>query len=197
MKQIIINEMLFEDLMKGCKGATAKDSCRPALQYIKIENVSDDTIVAVSCNGYRASRMTFNCKNEGSERFAAYIKPFAFKALPKGMDNVIISVDEKRTTRVEFKTLFGTMVYQFDFCDDWGFDIEKQFNIGHQHDREIGVDMNVLASACKSISATVGYRPVAIMETSADKNKAFIMRSKGEGFTIEELVLPVRIYEEK
>ena len=65
-----------------------------------------------------------------------------------------------------------------------------------ESDRKIGVNAMYLSGACKAIGAVVEDRNnLAVLESSDNPIKAFLLRGKGEGFTIDQLILPIRMVE--
>lgn len=196
MKQIYISEILFDKILKSCKGSVAKDICRPELQFIRIE-VKKDKITAYSLDGYRASRIIVPLKEEAEEEFIAFIRPFTLKVTPRGVEKVLLGLNDENAF-VEFKTIHGTTRFVFDKPARWGVEMERVFEEGRKHDREVGVNAKYLSDACKAICATVEDRNnLSILESSENPLKSFCVRAEGEGFTTDQLILPVRYFKKE
>lgn len=192
MKQVLIPESLFNKILKGCKGSVAKDCCRPELQFIRIE-VAKLSITAYSLDGFRASRIVIPLKQEAEEEFVAYIMPFAFKEIGNGRANVLLGLDEEGAF-VDFQTFQGRTRLTFGKPKEWTCEIEKIFKDAKEHDREVGVNAKYLSEACKAIYGVVDDRNnLAVLESANNPTRAFCMRGKGEGFTIDQLILPIRL----
>lgn len=194
MKQIHIPENLFNKILKGCKGSVATDMCRPELQFIRIE-VAKQSITAYSLDGFRASKIVIPRKEEAEEEFIAYIRPFTLKELKTGKETVLLGMDGEAAF-VDFKTTHGRTRYTFDVPKPWSVEIENIFKVARESDRKIGVNAMYLSGACKAIGAVVEDRNnLAVLESSDNPIKAFLLRGKGEGFTIDQLILPIRMVE--
>lgn len=194
MKQILIPENLFNKILKGCKACVAKDACRPELQFIRIE-VARQSITAYSLDGYRDSRVVIPLKKEAEEEFIAYIMPFTFKEIGGGKENVLLGLDEEGAF-VDFKTFQGRTRLTFSKPKEWTCDIKSVFESGKIHDREIGVNAKYLSEACKAIYGTIDDRNnLAVLESANNPLKSFCVRGKGEGFVIDQLILPIRFTE--
>ena len=97
---------------------------------------------------------------------------------------------------VDFKTTHGRTRYTFDVPKPWSVEIENIFKVARESDRKIGVNAMYLSGACKAIGAVVEDRNnLAVLESSDNPIKAFLLRGKGEGFTIDQLILPIRMVE--
>ncbi len=195
MKQIYIPEIFFDKILKSCKGSVAKDACRPELQFIRIE-VAKETITAYSLDGYRASRIVVSLREPTEEEFVAFIRPFSFKVSSEGYEKVLLGLDEENNAFVEFKSAYGITRYTFDKPQKWSVDMANIFQGAKVHDREVGVNAKYLSEACKAIASAIEDRNnLSVLESSNNPTKAFCIRGKGNGFTTDQLILPVRFAE--
>ena len=71
--KVTIPERTFERLLSATKHSVANGDPREELCHIKL-TVTKNSITAFSCDGYRASKITFEA--EADEDFVIWIKPF-------------------------------------------------------------------------------------------------------------------------
>lgn len=110
---------------------------------------------------------------------------------------MLLGLDEENAF-VEFKSAYGITRYTFDKPTKWSVDIANIFQGAKVHDREIGVNAKYLSDACKAIASTIEDRNnLSVLESSDNPMKAFCIRGKGNGFTTDQLILPVRFIERR
>ncbi len=193
MNSIKVNERVFKKILTTLKDCVAKDSARPALQYIRLE-IKTDRIVGYSLDGYRSGRIIIPCKEPNEEEFVAYIKAIPFKTSASEMKDVLISSDGVNTT-VEFEQAVGNIRYSFSHPDLWEVDMEEIWEDAKRHDREIGVNATYLSRAFKTLAeAGDDHRNrLAILETKRSRVEAFCISAQAEGgIQLDQLVLPIR-----
>ena len=192
--KIVIQETMFDTLLKGVAKSVAADDYRRELKFIKIV-VKKDSLAAYSCSGYTAARVIYDLESNEAE-FTCYIKPIPFKASKSGANSVTIELTEG-VASVEVPTEYGTLRYSFDQPKEWSVDIEKVFTDAKQHDREVGVNAVYVARALKMLASTsLDRNKLAIIESKDSKTGAFCIRASRKGFACDQLILPVRIDEE-
>lgn len=148
-------------------------------------------------DGYRASRIVVSLREHTEAEFVAFIRPFSFKVSSGGNETVLLGLDEENAF-VEFKSAYGITRYTFDKPTKWSVDIANIFQGAKVHDREIGVNAKYLSDACKAIASTIEDRNnLSVLESSDNPMKAFCIRGKGNGFTTDQLILPVRFIERR
>lgn len=193
MNSIKVNERVFKKILTTLKDCVAKDSARPALQYIRLE-IKTDRIVGYSLDGYRSGRIIIPCKEPNEEEFVAYIKAIPFKTSASEMKDVLISSDGVNTT-VEFEQAVGNIRYSFSHPDLWKVDMEEIWEDAKRHDREIGVNATYLSRAFKTLAEAGDDRRnrLAILETKRSRVEAFCISAQAEGgIQLDQLVLPIR-----
>lgn len=194
MNSVEVNERIFKKILTTLKDCVAKDSARPALQYIRLE-IKTDKIIGYSLDGYRSGRIIVPLKEPREEEFIAYIKPIPFKVSADEMENVIISSDEN-TTNVELVQAIGNIRYSFQHPASWKVNMEEIWKEAKRHDREIGVNAAYLSRAFKTLAeASDDYKNrLAILESKRSRTEAFCISAKAEGgIQLAQLVLPVRV----
>lgn len=147
-------------------------------------------------DGYRASRIVVSLREPTEEEFVAFIRPFSFKVSSEGYEKVLLGLDEENNAFVEFKSAYGITRYTFDKPQKWSVDMANIFQGAKVHDREVGVNAKYLSEACKAIASAIEDRNnLSVLESSNNPTKAFCIRGKGNGFTTDQLILPVRFAE--
>lgn len=190
MKRIDINDELFKTAIEGVKHAAAKDESRPILKYIKVVATAHD-VTFYTLDGYRAAKVQI--KQENAAEFSCYIKPIAFKPLKGCPQNVVIEYDEQ-AAYISVITEYGALRYEFKQPNATFVDIEKIYADAHAHDRELGMNANYVAEACKAIAKqSLDRNALTIFESKEDVTKAFILRAESGDILNEQLILPVKL----
>lgn len=197
MKRVEINEIIFKKLIDGVKHCVSKDNSRPILQYIQVK-VKTDTITAYALDGYRAGRVEIKNTCPIDEEFTCLIKPFTVKTSKNGINPVVIGQSDKKTF-VEVMTEYGVLRYGFDIPNGEFFDIEKVYAAARPHDRELGIQPRYIIDAMKSLNGIQHCYDISavVLESKENNKQAFIIRAKNEYVLNEQLILPVRMPEEK
>lgn len=198
MKRVEINEMQFKKLLDGVKHCVAKDDSHPILKYIQIK-VKSDTITAYALDGYRAARVEIKNACPIDEEFTCYIKPFPFKVSKYEINPVVIEQSDGKTF-VEFTNEYGVLRYGFIVDGDFP-DIEKIYDGARPHDRELGLQLRYVIDALKSLNGidciSKGGGSCAVFESKENSLKPFIIRAENDNIVNEQLILPVRISENR
>lgn len=195
MKQLVLSESEFKNLLDGVKHSVATDDSRPMLQYIRIE-VEKNKITAYTLDGYRASRFVINRKTENPDEFVCYIKPVPFKETKSGTRQVLITHDEKSTTSVQYETEYGEIVYRFNTKGGEFVNIQAIFEGAEAHDRETGINAKYLAQAMQALAKVdAGRNHIATIEGKSDILKPVLFKAKNSDYENTQLILPVRIPE--
>ena len=191
MEKIIIEETQFEEILKGVSKSCSCDDWRPELKYIRFL-VNDGEMTAYALNGWIAAKVSVPFTTQPGESVEFYILPIKFKASKNGGRNVEITINDNIVS-VTVPTDYGNLAYQFAQPKPWTIKIDSIFADAGEHDREIGVNANLMIKCLKAISETsLDTKRLAIIESKPSKTKSFIIRSSRKGFTNEQLILPVK-----
>lgn len=181
MKQLILSESEFKDLLDGVKHSVATDDSRPMLQYIRIE-VQKNKITAYTLDGYRASRFVINRKTENPDEFVCYIKPVPFKETKSGTRQVLITHDEKSTTSVQYETEYGEIVYRFNTRGGEFVNIAQIYAGAEEHDRETGINAKYLAQAMQALAKVdEGRNHIATIESKSNPLQPVLFKAQNGG----------------
>lgn len=194
MKQVILTEQEFKNILDGTQHAISNDDERPALQYIRLD-IARQSITAYSLDGYRAARLLLKRSKENDDEFTCYIKPIPFKPTKNGILPVTISYDNKITT-LDIRTFYGSMCYRFENPGGGFPDIEKIYESAAAHDREVGANARYVAQAMQAI-AKMNHRidHCCVIEGKESSTQPIIIRAKCESMENTQLILPIRILE--
>lgn len=115
MKQIEIHMDLFEEIQKALKNCTEKDDFRPELKMIHV-SVDEENATFVSCDGWKATKITTPHKNEGVEPFEGN---FSEVQLPKqkpvnGKIKIGLSIEYRNMICVSYETEDAIKTNYFD-----------------------------------------------------------------------------------
>lgn len=191
MKKIILGETQFEEILKAVSKSCSFDDFRPELKYIRFL-INDGELTAYALNGWIAARVSIPFTTQPKEAVEFYILPIKFRASKNGGRNVEITLDDNIVS-VALPTEYGNLVYKFVQPKPWTIKIDSIFTDAREHDREIGVNANLMIKCLKAISETsLDTNRLAIIESKPSKTKAFIIRASRKGFTNEQLILPVK-----
>jgi hypothetical protein len=95
---------------------------------------------------------------------------------------------------LEIPTEYGTLTYHFKQSIQAKTDYDKIFNDAKSHDREVGVSASLMARVMSSFSNVLTERnKTVVIESKEKNNQAFCISAEDENFTIEQLVMPVRL----
>ncbi len=190
MNSVKINECIFNKILVALKGNLSKDWQRPTLKFIRLD-VKKDKIIGYSVDGYTAGRIIIPCVKPNPDEFTAYIKPIPFKETPRGIEDVVISVDNGLAS-VEIMQE-EKQCYTFKMPESFGVNIEKIWKDEDYADEEISVNALWLAKSLKTLSAT-HYDPQhrAVIKIKKNKTKPIIASAMCEDIQIDQLILPIR-----
>lgn len=194
MKKVTIEQNTFKAMIEGVRHAVSTDNCRPILQCIRVV-VTPATVTFYALDGFQAAKLQI--KHENDCDFVCYIKPIKFTPLKSGAFTVDIEFDEEnRTACVNIRTEYGELVYKFTQPTGEYIDIEKVYADAREHDREIGISAGRVAKALNSIIKTSKDREHGVIfESKENRLTAFILRSIDKDIVNEQLVLPIRFFE--
>lgn len=185
MKEVKINEFIFKKLMDGVKNCTAKCDSRDWINCIKLV-IKKDSVTMYALDGYRAGKTQIMQNNE--DEFTCYFKPFNFKPLKAGVNDVVIIFDKNIVT-ITTITEFGKTSYDFLQPSESSFNIEQCFqdtqkDISHR----FGVKSNYLIQALRNAESE------AIIEIPSNNESPFLVENLSEEVVKNtQLILPVRI----
>lgn len=191
MFKVAIQKDAFKALLAGTVHATAKDDSRPILKYIKLE-ISKETIVATSLDGYMAGRVRIKQKNE--QEFTCFIKPLPIKEADAMIPIIVEYNDENGIASVTVPTNGSIITYSFKQPSGDFPNMEEIFDNALKHDEETSCNAQYLLNACRAICSH-GFdrnRLVTIL-TSQNQVKPFVLRAGGDDILDERLILPVRV----
>ncbi len=195
--KIIINEIMFEKMLNAVKSGCARNyASKPALEYIRIK-AENGKITAMVCDGVSGARFTLNAMDCDGEDFTCLIKPISFKASKNGTLPVSIELVDNECL-LDVPTAYGNLTYHFK--QDWVWDdkLDKIFDKMKTHDREIGVNANLMARIMRNFaSVSTRYPHGVVIESKDSKTEGFRMYAIEEDkFEFEQFLLPVR-YDKK
>lgn len=192
--KVQIDELTFEKMLKGTKSFVSADNCRPILKYIRLD-VKAYELIFSALDGYRATRI--HVPKESPEEFTVFFPPFDFKASKSGSRQVTIS-KENDVCKIEIETiLFTDTIYQFKQPTESGVDIHKVYDKQNFPKQKIVFNAAYLSQALNAIKGISNdVHKTAIIEI-AGQLEPIIVKNKDKEFLVEELILPIRISEEK
>lgn len=185
-----ISEIMFDKMLKAVKNGVSQNENRAELKFIRVR-VKESKVTAFTCDGCSATRMTFEAtKSDGD--FECLIKPIPFKMSKCKLNMVCLSLEDGEAT-LEFPTEYGTLMYRFKQKIQMKIDIDKICGSMDSHDREIGINANLMGRIMRSFSSVVSDRNKLVIMESKDKNlEGFRMRAEEDTFTLEQYLLPIR-----
>ena len=191
--KVYISEIMFDKMLKAVKNGVAQDTNRPELCYIRIR-VEGSKVTAFTCDSYSVTKMTFEAiRSEGN--FECLIKPIPFKMSENKLNTVCISL-ENGVAELEFPTEYGTLAYHFEQKIQMKIDFDKICVGMKNHDREIGINANLMGRIMRSFSSVVSDRnKTVIIESKENNREGFRMIAEEDTFTLEQYLLPVKIKE--
>ena len=188
--KVTIPERTFERLLSATKHSVANGDPREELCHIKL-TVTKNSITAFSCDGYRASKITFEA--EADEDFVIWIKPFSFKASKSGMRIVKIeSIDLYICISIQNEK-YDECFYQFPKKNIVSkINVENLFAI--ERDQKFACNTKYFKDALNAVSAVTNDRlKTAIIKTVTDKpTETILIEATDETFDFKQIVLPVR-----
>jgi DNA polymerase III sliding clamp (beta) subunit (PCNA family) len=185
-----IDEIMFDKMLKAVKNGVSQMNHLLELNYIRLK-VNGSTVTAYTCDNYSVTKMTFEAtRSEGD--FECLIKPIPFKVSKGERKEVVLSLEDG-VAQVEIPTEFGTLSYRFKQNVQMTMDFEKICDKMKSHDREIGINANLMARIMRSFSSIVSDRhKLVILESKENNREGFCMKTKGEAFTLEQYLLPIK-----
>jgi hypothetical protein len=193
MKKVKINNTIFNDAMKTIQGTLGKTNDRPILQKCKCE-VDEQYIRFISLDGYSATILKFEHKQEDVEKFDFLFSPFAVSKDKQGAKNVTI---EAFDGYVSFKWLdddFNEIERKVKPFGGEYINIDVIYEGNRAKDgATIYVDANLLIKALKGFTNGAGRHDIAITFDKNDALKPLFIKSLDSELTkIETIVLPIR-----
>lgn len=192
-----INEEVFKDLMDGVKHCVAKGySGRPILEYIKVV-VKKESIIFYALDGYRAGRCEAEFKSE--TEFECFIKPITVKCSKGEPQNVVIEYDGKAAA-VEVVTEYGWQRYIFkNPCNGEGggwVNLETIYEDSRKHETQTAANAHYVAQACRALGRYDCKNGMIIIGGKSNNTQPFIIKAKNERVKNEQLILPLRVFED-
>lgn len=197
--RVEIDELLFQKMIKSVEHCVAKDDYRPILKYILLR-FSADKVTAYSCDGYRAAKTTIPLLQPTEQDFECYIKPI--KTNPrKGKTNPVVIEYDGKSTSVEVVTEYGNIKYSFAASKETTekyIDIEKVYEGAKACDRNIGMNADFVKKAMNALqNIKVTNKNHVIFKCQVNPVGSFVICAREGNCVSEQLVLPVRITEER
>ena len=190
MKQVKIKNTVFNDAMKTIQGTLAKDDTRRILKLCKCE-IDEQYIRFISLDGFSATVLKFEHKQQDVERFDFLFSPFAVSKDKQGQKDVTI---EAFDGYVSFKWLdddLNEIERKVKPFDGKFIDIDKIYDDNRTNNgAKIYVDVKLLIRVLKGFASG---RLVEITINKDDKTRPLFIKSYGELNEIESIVLPTRV----
>lgn len=187
MKRVVITDTAFATLIDGVKNSLSNDMYRSELSYIKLV-VKKDEIIAYSCDGYSAAKVTVPNLNPIDEEFECFIKPIPVNPSKGRPQDIIVEVVDD-DTYVEVPVEYGKLRYCFTQPEDKFVNIEEIIENTDKNDTyTIHVQPALLIKALKAAQKTNKYAEVKF----GDKLSPFIIKAKCGETNNWQVVLPAR-----
>lgn len=191
-----IDAMQFKQIIDGVKHAVCTDDSRPVLGYIKLD-IKGETITAYALDGYRLAKVVVTNTDlapNNKDDFTALIRPIA---IPKKVAELGAPVEIEKNdslVTVTMQTYDGKTVFNYEQPAAEFIDAEKVIADAGAHDRELAANGKYVSDAMLAISKSTHDRNnCAIIQTKENNCKAFIIKGKGEGIDVTQLILPIRL----
>lgn len=191
-----IDAMQFKQIIDGVKHAVCTDNSRPVLGFIKLD-IKGDTITAYALDGYRLAKVVVTNTDlapNNKDEFTALIRPIA---IPKKVAELGAPVEIEKNDNlvtVTMQTYDGKTVFNYDQPHSEFIDAEKVIADAGTHDRELAANGKYVSDAMLAISKSTHDRNnCAIIQTKENNCKAFIIKGKGKGIDVTQLILPIRL----
>ena len=185
MKRLEISAEQYLKILDICRYAVSKDDSRAELRYIRLE-VKKNEVRAFSLNGYVLARYTFT--HESEEEFVAFIRPVASRPC---YSPVVIEVEDNSTV-LSMEIAEGKIAYTFKHPSRFEIDADKIIGDGEDREYKIAFDANVLDTALAALKKH--HRGYFVFNVPDNPNKPALLTVKTDIDMVEQLVLPVRMY---
>lgn len=188
MKRLELTVDEYLKILNTCKSAVSKNDPREELRYIKLD-VTKDKVTAVSLNGYVLARYTFNHKSK--EEFTAFIRPVSTKPCDCILPVVIEVEDDSTVLTMEVPQ--GTLSYTFKHPSNYKVDADDIIGDDSNREYKIAFDANILQIALEGLKKH--HRGYFVFNCPKSPNQPALLRVRTDKETVEQLVLPVRMYD--
>lgn len=193
--KVLLDAMQFKQIMDGVKHAVCTDNSRPILGYIKLD-IKGETVTAYALDGFRLAKVvvtnTVHAPSNKDE-FTVFIKPIT---VPKKTTDMLFPVEIEKDddiVTVSMQTPDGKMVFNYTQPNAEFVDAEKIIADAEEHDRELSANGKYVTDATLAIAKSTHDRNCcAVIQTKENNCQAFIIKGKGEGIDVTQLILPIR-----